>query len=80
MFLSIRFFSVRLFSICLFPVCFFSISLLAICFFSMGLTAVEILLEFLWSEKTIITIKRYTTALGERYIMDYPWSNDRFNV
>ena len=58
MFLSIRFFSVRLFSICLFPVCFFAISLLAICFFSMGLTAVEILLEFLESENTTITIKK----------------------
>ena len=58
MFLSIRFFSVRLFSIFLFPVCFFAISLLAICFFSMGLTAVEILLEFLESENTTITIKK----------------------
>ena len=57
-FLFIHFFSVRLFSICLFPVCFFSISLLAICFFSMGLTSVEILLEFLGSENTIITIKK----------------------
>ena len=58
MFLSIRFFSVRLFSIGLFPVCFFSVFLLAICFFSIGLTPVEILLEFLWSENTIRTIRK----------------------
>ena len=62
MFLSIRFFSVRLFSICLFPVCFFAISLLAICFFAMGLTAVEILLEFLESENTTITIKKINNS------------------
>ena len=68
MFLSIRFFSVRLFSIFLFPVCFFAISLLAICFFSMGLTALKMLLEFLESENTTITIKKINNSSGANVI------------